>query len=143
MMFFIHPKNSKLKWIVKGTYCINVLHKICEHLHDLYTLNSLSDWKGVKQFIPKGCLNSDLIYIQFPMSGNQVMTLKLSVIHNQKFWPLIMKWVEWLTLVWCNFLYAYLILRSAVYLTIINKTILIFLNIRSPSIKPLLLPDYF
>ena len=34
-------------------------------LHDLYTLNSLSGWKGRKKFIPTDSLNSPLIYILF------------------------------------------------------------------------------
>ena len=33
-------------------YC-TLLHIICEHLHDLYTLNSLSGWKGLKKMIPR------------------------------------------------------------------------------------------
>ena len=40
---------------------------ICEHLHDLYTLNSLSGWKGLKKFIPRDSLNSPLIYILFAL----------------------------------------------------------------------------
>ena len=40
---------------------------ICEHLHDLYTLNSLSGWTGLTKFIPKDCLNSTLIYILFSL----------------------------------------------------------------------------
>ena len=42
-VYLIALKNSKLKWIVYGTYFImyTLLHIICEHLHDLYTLNSL------------------------------------------------------------------------------------------------------
>ena len=44
-----------------------LLHIICEHLHDLYTLNSLSGWKGLKKFIPRDFLNSPLIYILFSM----------------------------------------------------------------------------
>ena len=43
------------------------MHIICEHLHDLYTLNSLSGWKGLKKFIPKDSLKSPLIYILFSM----------------------------------------------------------------------------
>ena len=45
----------------------NLLHIICEHLHDLYTLNSLSGWKGLKKFIPRDWLNSTLIYILFSL----------------------------------------------------------------------------
>ena len=45
-------------------YC-TLLHKICEHLHNLYTLNSISGWKGLTKFILKDCLNSTLIYILF------------------------------------------------------------------------------
>ena len=44
------------------------MHIICEHLHDLYTLNSLSGWKGLKKFIPRDPLNSPLIFILFSMS---------------------------------------------------------------------------
>ena len=45
-------------------------HIICEHLHDLYTLNSLSDWKGLKKFIPRDSLNSPLISILFSLINN-------------------------------------------------------------------------
>ena len=43
------------------------MHIICEHLRDLFTLNSLSGWKGLKKFIPRDSLNSPLIYILFSM----------------------------------------------------------------------------
>jgi len=46
-------------------YC-TLLHIICENLHDLYTLNSLSGWKGLKKFIPRDSFNSSL-YILFSM----------------------------------------------------------------------------
>ena len=39
---------------------------ICEHLHDLYTLNSLSGWKVLTQFIPRDSFNSSP-YILFFM----------------------------------------------------------------------------
>ena len=42
-------------------YC-TLVHIICEHLHDLYTLNSLSGWKGLKKFIPRDSFNSSLFY---------------------------------------------------------------------------------
>ena len=48
-------------------YSYTLLHIICEHSHDLYTLNSLSGWKGLKKFIPRDSLNSPLIYILFSM----------------------------------------------------------------------------
>ena len=32
-------------------YWCTLLHIICEHLHDLYTLNSLSGWKELINFI--------------------------------------------------------------------------------------------
>ena len=47
-------------------YC-TLMHIICEHLHDLYTLNSLSGWKGLTKIIPRGLLNSTLIYILFSL----------------------------------------------------------------------------
>ena len=47
-----------------------LLHIICEHLHDLYTLNSLSGWKGLKKFIPRNSFNSSL-YILFSMVKTQ------------------------------------------------------------------------
>ena len=43
------------------------MHIICEHLHDFYTFNSRSGWKGLKKFIPRDCLISPLIYIIFSM----------------------------------------------------------------------------
>ena len=46
-------------------FCLR--HIICEHLHDLYTLNTHSGWKGLKKFIPRDSLNSPLIYILFSM----------------------------------------------------------------------------
>ena len=48
-------------------YINTLLLIICDHLHDLYTLNSLSDWKGLKKFTPRDSLNSPLIYILFSM----------------------------------------------------------------------------
>ena len=48
-------------------YECTLLHIICEHLHDLYTLNSLSGWKGLKKFISKDSFNS-FLYILFSMS---------------------------------------------------------------------------
>ena len=48
-----------------------LLHLICEHLHDLYTLISLIGLKGTKgltKFIPRDSLNSPLIYILFSLS---------------------------------------------------------------------------
>ena len=47
-------------------YLCTLLHIICEHLHDLYTLNSLSGWKGLKKFIPRDSFTSSL-YILFSM----------------------------------------------------------------------------
>ena len=47
-------------------YC-TLLHIICEHLHDLYTLHSLLGRKGLKKFIPRDSLISPLIYILFSM----------------------------------------------------------------------------
>ena len=47
-------------------YLCTLLHIICEHLHDLYTLNSLSGWKGLKKFIPRDSFNFSL-YILFSM----------------------------------------------------------------------------
>ena len=40
-----------------------LLHIICEHLHDLYTLNSLR----LRKFIPRDSLNSTLVYILFSL----------------------------------------------------------------------------
>jgi len=54
-------KNSKLLLLL--------LHIICEHLHDLYTLNSLSGWKGLTKIIPRDSFNSSL-YILFSMAIN-------------------------------------------------------------------------
>ena len=42
------------------------MHIICEHLHDLYTLNFLSGWKRLKKFIPRDSFNS-FLYILFSM----------------------------------------------------------------------------
>ena len=47
-------------------YLCTLLHIICEHLHNLYTMNSLSGWKGLKNFIPRDSFNSSL-YILFSM----------------------------------------------------------------------------
>ena len=52
------------------------MHIICEHLQDLYTLNFLSGWKGLKKFIPRDSLNSPLLYILFSM----VETLKTNLV---------------------------------------------------------------
>ena len=51
---------ENLKLMLKENQII--LHIVCENLHDLYTLNSLSSWKGLKNFIPSDSLNSPLIY---------------------------------------------------------------------------------
>jgi len=58
MMFFIHVIHYKV-------YLTALKYIICEHLHNLYTLNSLSGWKGLKKFIPRDSLNSPLIYILY------------------------------------------------------------------------------
>ena len=50
---------------------------ICEHLHDLYTLNCLSDWKGLKKFIPRDSLNSSLRYILFSMDTTDAVRLTI------------------------------------------------------------------
>ena len=47
-------------------YECTLLHIICAHLDDLYTLNSLSGWKGLKKFIPRDSFISSL-YILFSM----------------------------------------------------------------------------
>ena len=47
-------------------YSCTLLHIICEHLHDFYTLNFLSGWKGLKKFIQRDSFNSSL-YILFSM----------------------------------------------------------------------------
>ena len=44
-----------------------MVHISCEHLHDLYTLNSLLGWKGLNKFIPRDSLNPTLIYILFSL----------------------------------------------------------------------------
>ena len=56
---------------------------ICEHLHDLYTLNSSSGGKGLTKFIPRDCLNSTLIYIIFFLPGN-LQTYQTVFYHFQK-----------------------------------------------------------
>ena len=48
-------------------YKCTLLHIICVHLHDLYTLNSLSELKGLKKIIPRDSLNSPLVYILFSL----------------------------------------------------------------------------
>ena len=58
-------------------YLCTLLHIICEHLHDLYTLNSLSGLKGLKKFIPRDCFNSSL-YIPFSM----IITLNVKKLKN-------------------------------------------------------------
>ena len=40
-----------------------ILRIICEHLHELYTLNSLSDWKELTKFIPQGLFKLRSIHI--------------------------------------------------------------------------------
>ena len=50
-------------------YSCTLLHIICEHLHDLYTLNYLSGWKGLKKFTTRDSLNSPLIYILFSLTA--------------------------------------------------------------------------
>jgi len=63
-------KISKIEMDSLGNilYHCTLLHIICEHLHDLYTLNSLSGWKkGLKKSIPRDSFNSSLIYILFSM----------------------------------------------------------------------------
>jgi len=37
-------------------FSLTVLRITCEHLHELYTLNSFSGWKGLTKFIHKGLL---------------------------------------------------------------------------------------
>ena len=58
----------------------SILLIICEHLHDLYTMNFLSGWKGLKKFIPRDSLNSPPIYILFSM-------LTTVVNYHKSGWP--------------------------------------------------------
>ena len=75
MMFFIHliHYNSFKKFEIEMDSLGNILYYctllqiICEHLHDLYTLNSLLGRKGLKKLIPRDSLNSPLMYILFSL----------------------------------------------------------------------------
>ena len=52
--------------------------RICEHLHDLYTLNSLSGWKGLTKFIPREFFkfHSNIYSILFDYSlGNKTFQI--------------------------------------------------------------------
>ena len=50
------------------TVLMPLLYIIYEHLQDLYTLNSLLCWKGLKKIITKDCLNSTPVYILFSLT---------------------------------------------------------------------------
>jgi len=63
-------------------YLCTLLHIICEHLHDLYTLNSLSGWKGLKKCIPRDSLNSPLIYILFSMIISLCLSLNVLQVYK-------------------------------------------------------------
>ena len=85
-VYLIALKNSKLKWIVYGTYFImyTLLHIICENLHDLYTLNSLWGWKGLTKFIPRDFLNSTLIIYTVHLNCTYVESTFLPCLHYLK-----------------------------------------------------------
>ena len=72
-------------------YKCTLLHINCEHIHDLYTLNSLSGWKGLTKFIPRDCLNSTLTHILFSL---------LLLTHERR------GWLIWCTVPLCLYVYC-------------------------------------
>ena len=111
------------------------MHIICEYLHDLYTLNSLSGWKGLTKFIPKDCLNSTLIYILFSLIYCDILSLKVDFL----FQSFLVITVEAKTLISSLFQLAHELCIYSSYLWEIRilkskKTLHMFLALRNLSI---------
>ena len=80
--------------VILGVWFTTLLYIICEHLHDLYTLSSLSGWMGLTKLIPRDCLNSTLIYILFSLV--KYFTLENIVVQgNPKYIIMVGKGIVW------------------------------------------------
>ena len=70
-------------WPIIISHRLYAFHFTNDDLHDLYTLNSLSAWKGLKKFIPRDSLNYSLIYILFSMDSIPLIYRCIGVINWQ------------------------------------------------------------